>query len=112
MIYLYQRMRTGSLICLLVRKCLCVSISRGKPSIYFLLNIGYPNRQSVVSHRRRRPPPLSVRPSRRPSRRRRRSSVRPSMSARRRPSSGRPSTSVRRRRPPSVRPFRRPSNYS
>ena len=37
----YEKMRTGSLICWLVRKCLCVSISRGKPSIYFLLNIGY-----------------------------------------------------------------------
>ena len=33
-------MRTGSLIILLVRKCPCVSISRGKPSI-FLLNITY-----------------------------------------------------------------------
>ena len=37
----HRKMRTGSLICVLVRKCLCVSISRGKPSIYFLLNIGY-----------------------------------------------------------------------
>ena len=26
---------------LLVQKCLCVSVSRGKSSIYFLLNIGY-----------------------------------------------------------------------
>ena len=26
---------------LLVQKCLCVSISRGEPSIYFLLNIAY-----------------------------------------------------------------------
>ena len=34
-------MRTVSLIILLVRKCLCVSISNGKPSIYFMLNIGY-----------------------------------------------------------------------
>ena len=34
-------MRTGSLICLLVWKCLCVTVSRGKTSIYFLLNIGY-----------------------------------------------------------------------
>ena len=34
-------MRTGSLIMLLVWKCLCVSISRGKPSMYFLLNIRY-----------------------------------------------------------------------
>ena len=34
-------MRTGSLIYLLVQKCLRVSISRGKPSIYFLLSIGY-----------------------------------------------------------------------
>ena len=67
-------MRTGSLICLLVRKCLCVSISRGKPSIYFLLNIGYPLRPS-----RRAPSSSSVRPSRCPSRRRRPSSVRPSV---------------------------------
>ena len=36
----FKKMRTSSLICLLVRKCLCVSISRGKPSVYFLLNIG------------------------------------------------------------------------
>ena len=34
-------MRTGSLIILLVRICLCVSISGGEPSVYFLLNIGY-----------------------------------------------------------------------
>ena len=34
-------MRTGSLIFLLIWECLCVSISSGKPSIYFLLNIGY-----------------------------------------------------------------------
>ena len=34
-------MRTDSLFFLLVRKCQCVSISRGKPSIYFLPNIGY-----------------------------------------------------------------------
>ena len=64
-------MRTGSLICLLVRKCLYVAISRGTPST---VNIGYPFRPSrrvpscpVVSRRRRRP--LSVCPSRRPSRR-------------------------------------------
>ena len=54
-------MRTGSLICLRVQKCLCVSSFGGKPSIYFLVNIGY-----------------FLRPSRRPSRRRRPSSVRPS----------------------------------
>ena len=35
------KMCTGSLIILLVWKCLCVSTSRGKPSIYVLLNIGY-----------------------------------------------------------------------
>ena len=40
-IYFYKKIRTSSLIILLVRKCLCVSASRGKPSIYFLLNIGY-----------------------------------------------------------------------
>ena len=34
-----KQMRTGSLICLLVRKFMCVSVSRGKPSIYFLLKI-------------------------------------------------------------------------
>ena len=34
-------MRTGSLICVLLRKYMCVSVSRGKPSIYFLMNIGY-----------------------------------------------------------------------
>ena len=45
-IYVYEKMHTGLLICLLVQKCLCVSISRGKPSIYFLLNIGYPLRPS------------------------------------------------------------------
>ena len=40
--YFFKKMRTGSLICLLlVRKCLCASISRGKPSIYFLINIEY-----------------------------------------------------------------------
>ena len=37
----YKKMRTDSLFVLLVRKCLCVSVSRGKPSMYFLLNIGY-----------------------------------------------------------------------
>ena len=37
----FKKMRTGSLIMLLVQKCLCVSIARGKPSIYILLNIGY-----------------------------------------------------------------------
>ena len=42
----YKKMRTISLICLLVQKCLCVPISRGKPSTYFLLNIGYPLRPS------------------------------------------------------------------
>ena len=31
----YKKMRTSSLIILLVRKCLCASISRGKPSKYF-----------------------------------------------------------------------------
>jgi len=36
-----KKMRTGSLIILLVQKCLCGSISMGKPSVYFLLNIGY-----------------------------------------------------------------------
>ena len=41
-----KKMRTGSLIWLLVRKCLCVSVSRGKASIYFLLNIGYTLRPS------------------------------------------------------------------
>ena len=40
MIDFYKKTRTSSLICLLVWKCLCVSISRGKPSIYFLLNTG------------------------------------------------------------------------
>ena len=40
-IYLYEKMCTGSLIILLVRKYLRVSISRGKPSIHFLLNIRY-----------------------------------------------------------------------
>ena len=34
-------MRTGSLIILLAQKCLCVSILRGNPSIYFLINVGY-----------------------------------------------------------------------
>ena len=34
-------MHVGSLFFLLVWKCLCVSVSRGGPSIYFLLNIGY-----------------------------------------------------------------------
>ena len=29
LIYFYKKMRTGSLICLLVQKCLCVSVSRG-----------------------------------------------------------------------------------
>ena len=38
---LFKKMRTGSPIILLAKKCLCVSISRGKPSIYFLPNIGY-----------------------------------------------------------------------
>ena len=38
---LFKTMRTDSLICLPVWKCLCVSISRSEPSIYFLLNIGY-----------------------------------------------------------------------
>ena len=70
----FKIMRTDSLILLLVQKCLCVSISRGKPSIYFLLNIGYPLRP-VVSRRRR---PLSVR---RPSRRRPSVHVRPSSSS-------------------------------
>ena len=37
----FKRIRTCSLIILLVQKSLCVSISRGKPSIYFLLNIVY-----------------------------------------------------------------------
>ena len=37
----FKKLRTGSLIIPLVQKCLCVSISRGKSSIYFLLNIGY-----------------------------------------------------------------------
>ena len=56
-------MRTGSLTFLLVRKCLCVSVSMGKPSIYFLMHIGYPRvvpACPVVPRRRRRP-------SRRPS---------------------------------------------
>ena len=39
--YFFKKMRTGSLIILLVRKILCVTISRGEPSIYFLLNIEY-----------------------------------------------------------------------
>ena len=39
-IYFYKKMRTGSLISLIVWKCLCVSNSRGKPSIFFLINIG------------------------------------------------------------------------
>ena len=84
---------TSSLIRLPFLKCLCVSISVGKPSIYFLLNVGYPLRPS------RRVPSSSsssVRPSRRPSRRRR-------------PFSVRPSTSVVVVRPLSVRPSRRPS---
>ena len=34
-IYSFKKMHTGSLIILLVRKCLCVSTSRGEPSIYF-----------------------------------------------------------------------------
>ena len=40
-IHFYKKMGTGSLICLLVRKCPFVSISKGKPSISFLLNIAY-----------------------------------------------------------------------
>ena len=40
-VYLFKKMRTSSLIILLVQQCLCVSISRGKPSIYSLVNIGY-----------------------------------------------------------------------
>ena len=40
-IYFSKKMRTGSLIILLVRKCLCLSIPRGKPSISFLLNLRY-----------------------------------------------------------------------
>ena len=39
--YLFKKMRTSSLIILLVWKRQCVSISKGKPLIYFLLNIGY-----------------------------------------------------------------------
>ena len=35
---------------LLVQKCLCVSISRGKPSIYSLLNIGYVVYVVYVAH--------------------------------------------------------------
>ena len=109
-------MRTDSLTFWLVRKCLCVSVSRGKPSIYVLVNIGYPLRpprrvpscpvvvvvlcpsvrlvvRPVVVVRplfvRPRPSVVVVRPL----------SVRPS----RRPS--------RRRRVSSVRPSRRPSKY-
>ena len=44
-------MRTGSLICLRVRKRLCVSVLGGKPSIYLLLDIEYFLRPSVVSCR-------------------------------------------------------------
>ena len=54
-----------------VRKRLCVFVLGGKLSIYFLVNIGYLLRPSVVSRRpfrRRRRRPLSVRPVvRRPS---------------------------------------------
>ena len=113
----YKKMRTGSLICLLVRKCLCVSVSRGKPSIYFLLNIGYPLRPS------RRVPSCpvvvvvvvvlcpSVRPVVRPVVVVRPLSVRPRPSVVVvRPLSVRPSRRPsRRRRPSSVRPSRRPS---
>ena len=42
----HKKMRTGSLICSLVRKCLCLSISRGEPSIYFLPDNGYPHSPS------------------------------------------------------------------
>ena len=52
-------MRTSPLTFLLVQKCLCVSISRGKPLLYFLLNIGYPLRPS----RRVPSSSSSVRPS-------------------------------------------------
>ena len=103
MIDLYKNRRTGSLVCLLVRKCLWVSISRGKPSIYFLLNIGYPLRRvpscPVVVLLLLCP---SVRPVIRPV-----VVVRP-LSVR--PLSVRPRPSVR-RRPSSVRPSRRPSIY-
>ena len=34
-------MRTGSRIRMRVQKRLCVSVYGGKPSIYFLVNIGY-----------------------------------------------------------------------
>ena len=75
----------------------------GKPSIYFLVNIGYYLRPSVVSRRRRRRVPSSSScPSVRPV-------VRPAVVRRRRPSSVRPSPYVRRRRPSSVRQSRRPS---
>ena len=36
-----KRMRTSSLIIWLIQKYLCASISRDKPKINFLLNIGY-----------------------------------------------------------------------
>ena len=73
----YKKMRTGSLICLLGRICLCVSIERGKPSVYFLLNIGYPLCPSRRIPSSSSSSSSSVRPSRRPSCRRP-SSVRPS----------------------------------
>ena len=41
-----EKMRTGSLSFLLVRKRLRVSVSRGEPSIDFLMNIGYTLRPS------------------------------------------------------------------
>ena len=120
-------MRTGSLICLLVRKCLCVSVSRGKPSIYFSVNIGYPLRPSrrvpscsVMSRRVPSSSSSSVRPSVPSSVPSSSSSVLcPSVHVRPRPSvvvvrplSVRPSRRPsRRRRPSSVRPSRRPSKY-
>ena len=40
-LFFHKKMRIGWLIILLVRRCLGVSISRGKPSIYFLLDTEY-----------------------------------------------------------------------
>ena len=104
LIAFYKMMHTGSLILLIVQKCLCVSVSTGRPSVYFLLHVGYTLRPS----RRRRRRSLSVCPSLRPSHRRRPSSVR-SLFVRSRPSvvirplSARPSRRPpRRRRPSSV----------
>ena len=91
-IYLYKRCApVHGFVCVSGNVCACLFFG-GKPSIYFLVNIGYFLRPSVVSCRRRRRRPLSVRPV-----------VRPVVVVVR-PLSVRPRPSRRRRRPLSVRP--------